>query len=45
LDLFSALPGLRAEALVAAVGAGKPVTVWRRPNVLAFPGAERGRLN
>lgn len=45
LDLFSALPGLRAEALVAAVGAREAVVVWRRPNVLVFPAAEQGRLN
>lgn len=45
LDLFSALPGLRAEALVAAVGARGFVVVWQKANVLAFPGAERGRLN
>lgn len=45
LDLFSALPGLRAEALVAAVGTREPVVVWQKANVLAFPGAERGRLN
>lgn len=47
LDLFTALPGLRAEALIAALsrGEGPVVTLWRSPNVIAFPRGERRRLH
>ena len=47
LDLFTALPGLRTEALLAALSreGGPRVTLWASPNVVAFPRAERRRLN
>ena len=47
LDLFTALPGLRTEALLAALSRteGPPVTLWASPNVVAFPGPQRRRIN
>jgi hypothetical protein len=47
LDLFTALPGLRAEALIAALERreGPPVTLWRSAEVVAFPPPERRRLH
>jgi hypothetical protein len=44
LDLFTALPGLKVEALIAALGRtnGPPVTLWALPNVVAFPPPRRG---
>lgn len=46
LDLFTALPGLRTEALLAALARteGPVVTLWASPNVVAFPRPERRRL-
>lgn len=43
LGLFTALPGLRAEALLVALGrtGGPVVTLWRSPNLVAFPGGTR----
>ncbi|WP_368373116.1 hypothetical protein [Rubellimicrobium arenae] len=44
-DLFAALPGLRTEAMLAALArqGGPPVTLWRASNVVALPrpGARR----
>ena len=47
LDFFAALPGLRAEALIAALSReeGPVVTLWQSPNVIAFPRTERRRLH
>lgn len=47
LDLFTALPGLRTEALLSALSRteGPPVTLWQSPNVIAFPGPQRRRLH
>ncbi len=47
LDLFTALPGLRTEGLLAALeGAAQGRSVlWTAPNVLAFPRSERRRLH
>ncbi len=47
LDLFTALPGLRTEALLSALSLteGPVVAVWQSPNVIAFPGPQRRRLN
>jgi hypothetical protein len=47
LDLFTALPGLRTEALLAAMARtnGPVVTLWQSPNVVAFPRAEQRRLH
>lgn len=47
LDAFTALPGLRTEALLAALSRteGPVATVWQSPNVIAFPGPQRRRLN
>ena len=47
LDLFTALPGLRTEALIAALAReeGPPVMLWQSPNVIAFPRQERQRLH
>lgn len=48
LDLFTALPGLRIEALLAALARreGPAVTLWSSPNVVAFPRPpERRRLH
>lgn len=46
LDLFTALPGLRTEALLAALDRteGPKVALWHSPDVIAFPGPERRRL-
>ena len=48
LDLFTALPGLRVETLIAALDRprGPPVTLWMLPNVVAFPASgSRRRLH
>ena len=47
LDAFTALPGLRTEALLAALSRieGPPTILWQAPNVIAFPGPQRRRLH
>ena len=47
LDLFTALPGLRTEALLAALDRteGPRVVLWQSPNVIAFPRPERRTLH
>lgn len=47
LDLFTALPGLRTEAMLAALErtGGGTVTLWQAPNVVAFPRPEGRRLS
>ncbi|TNC72375.1 hypothetical protein [Rubellimicrobium roseum] len=45
-DLFTALPGLRPEAMLSALERteGPPVTLWRAPNVVVLPRPEVRRL-